>query len=870
MKLIRLHIENFGVLQNCDLELSDGLNVLHEKNGWGKSTLAVFIKAMFYGLPASTKRELDKNERKKYIPWQGGVYGGSLEFSCEKGDFRIERIFADKESGDTFSLYDLSTNKPSAAFSDKLGEELFGIDADGFERSTYLSQRTGFERSENISIQTKLGDLLEDVNDMGNYDAAVEELEKHRKFYRMTGNRGAIAEEEKKAFSLRAELEKCERVEKEAAEKQHARHACAEQITLAEAEERELLVKREKLDKAQKRRALLEEKGRMLNALSDLEGEKKAAEAVFCGFVPTEEELNAAKVTLDELREASAALRSVPDALPDAEELAALDALFASGVPQAEILDAQIAQNEKLFRMRETQKRINGELAAIPNDLRFSGGVPTPEAFEEQFHALDRAKEIRAEIEKTELRASQAQQTAAKRRKMRMGIGCAAAAVGVVLAVLSFLLSGVLATVLLVGGAVCAVAGGVAAAIFSRKNEEQKAMERAKAQLDAQEASYAKEILQAESFLLQCQTTPEGDLYRLLTELSIAAIQSRENVHRRRALREQLGEVCRAAEQLRARIAAFVAKYDREAEEAGFFGILTALRSDAERCRYLQREEQRRLAQKARAQERVVTLQAELRPFLKRYDALGSRGAAEIVSSVSDAYVVYRGLCDDYKKKERALREFIRQQELDRPLSDEDMISPEALAEEERALQKRLVDLRETQTRLTMELERLSGEIDRIPDLEAALKSTEERLQAYNQNFKTVTAAQKLLSEAKEALSTRYLGGMQKSFLEHLAEATEGDVPEAVIDSAFDVRTRAYGQSRELESFSRGRRDIIRFCIRLSLTEELYREGEVPFLLLDDPFVNLDEEHLASVQRMLEKLAQKYQVIHMICHEGRG
>lgn len=870
MKLLRLRIENFGVLQNCELELSDGLNVLHEKNGWGKSTLAVFIKSMFYGLPASTKRELDKNERKKYTPWQGGVFGGSLEFSCEKGSFRIERIFADKESGDTFALYDLSTNKPSDAFSKNIGEELFGIDADGFERSTYLSQRAGFERSENISIQSKLGDLLEDVNDMGNYDSAVEALEKRRKFYRMTGNRGAIAEEKQRMLSLRAELENCERVEQTAREKQSMRHAIAEQISEAQEQEALLQEKREKLVKAEQRRALLEEKGRMLGVLSELENERKRAEAGFCGFVPTEEELNAAKKTLDELREASATVRSVPESIPDAEELESLGALFSKGVPQTEALDAMIAQNEKLFRLRESQKRVNADLAAIPNDLRFANGVPTPEAFEEQFHALDRAKGILERVEQTELKATQEQQAAAGKRKLRMAIGCSVAAVGVILAVLSFFLDGILSTVLLSCGGAAIAVGCALVAIFSRKGEEQKAMERAAAEIEAQNATYAKELAQIEAFLAQCQTASDGDLYRTLTELSVAAIQSRANVHRRRSLREQLGEICRAAEQIRSRIATFVEKYDSDAEEAGFFGILTSLRGDAERYQYLCREEMRRRAQKEQAQARAVALQEELRPFLKRYDSTGSRAAAEIVASVSDSYVVYRGLCDDYRKKERALRDFIREKELDTPIPETDMISPEALAEEERTLQKTLTDLRETHTRLTMEIERLAGEIDRIPDLEAVLKSTEERLGEYERSCDTITATQKLLAEAKEALSTRYLGGMQKSFLEHLAEATDGDVPEAVIDSAFDVRTRAYGQSRELDSFSRGRKDIIRFCVRLSLTEELYREGEVPFLLLDDPFVNLDEEHLVAVQGMLEKLSQRYQIIHMICHEGRG
>ena len=71
MKLLRCHIENFGVLSGFDQEFAEGLNVLCRENGFGKSTLAAFIKAMFYGLPKSRTRSLTENERKRYDPWQG-------------------------------------------------------------------------------------------------------------------------------------------------------------------------------------------------------------------------------------------------------------------------------------------------------------------------------------------------------------------------------------------------------------------------------------------------------------------------------------------------------------------------------------------------------------------------------------------------------------------------------------------------------------------------------------------------------------------------------------------------------------------------------------------------------------------------------
>ena len=49
MKILKIHVEHFGCLSKQDISLAEGLNSVVEENGYGKSTLGMFIATMFYG-----------------------------------------------------------------------------------------------------------------------------------------------------------------------------------------------------------------------------------------------------------------------------------------------------------------------------------------------------------------------------------------------------------------------------------------------------------------------------------------------------------------------------------------------------------------------------------------------------------------------------------------------------------------------------------------------------------------------------------------------------------------------------------------------------------------------------------------------------
>ncbi|MBO5649194.1 MAG: hypothetical protein J6S76_04710, partial [Clostridia bacterium] len=180
-------------------------------------SLAAFLRAMLYGLPQTRKSDPDENERRKYAPWQGGAYGGTLIFSACGKCYRAERFFGVTSSkDDTFVLYDVMTGMRSTDFSANLGVELFGIDAQAFERSAYLPQKALSGGIDNESLTARLNRVLNSEEENGSYRTAVSVLDKQRQYYKKTGGRGRIAELEEKLAALQLELHEALSAQEEA------------------------------------------------------------------------------------------------------------------------------------------------------------------------------------------------------------------------------------------------------------------------------------------------------------------------------------------------------------------------------------------------------------------------------------------------------------------------------------------------------------------------------------------------------------------------------------------------------------------------------------------------------------------------------
>ena len=175
MKLIACHINNFGKLSDLNINFNDGVNVINQPNGWGKSTLAAFIRVMLFGFQNESRRDGFENERKRYKPWQKGIYGGELEFETAGIVYSVRRSFGTKSSEDDFALIRQDTGMLCEDFSEKIGEELFQIDGEGFSRTVFLSQND-CQTETTGSINAKIGNLAENTDDINNFESADKRL----------------------------------------------------------------------------------------------------------------------------------------------------------------------------------------------------------------------------------------------------------------------------------------------------------------------------------------------------------------------------------------------------------------------------------------------------------------------------------------------------------------------------------------------------------------------------------------------------------------------------------------------------------------------------------------------------------------------
>ncbi len=171
MYIEKIHIDTFGKLSDRDFVFERGVNIIEGENESGKSTLAAFIKFIFYGVPS--------RERAGVLSWQTGGAAGSITFSDGDKRYRIERALLG--SREAVQLVDADTNMVVRGALDGTtpGELFFGVGADMFTATAFVSQ-LGKTSPSGAKVSDGIENILFSADESVNTQKAISKLDAMR------------------------------------------------------------------------------------------------------------------------------------------------------------------------------------------------------------------------------------------------------------------------------------------------------------------------------------------------------------------------------------------------------------------------------------------------------------------------------------------------------------------------------------------------------------------------------------------------------------------------------------------------------------------------------------------------------------------
>ena len=865
MKLISCHIENFGGLSGFDMEFDAGLTVLRRENGFGKTTLAEFIRAMLYGFPRSSKNQ---NRRKKYRPWNGGKCGGHLTFEEGGRLYRIERTFGATPRGDTFNLIDLQTGQKCADFTEEIGVELFGLDADSFERSTYLPQNRDVGVLTTDSIRAKLGGLVEDENDVGGYEKAVKRLREKRSTYipyTATATRGAVAEAGREIAKIQQALDKAERsgedltrTEEEilrleaqkqnaqiqieqvrtaltAANEAAARLAHRQQMTRLETQHARAANEFQNLNSQYPQgvpdRQELDELSDAVERLARLSAQPTTAaddnaqrfveehQARFAEGVPTESQIAGMRQVCDDFGVVSAQLEACALSAEDRAELEQARAFFAPGVPEEEEISRHAAAMEEADRARQENLRLAAKTTVSEPKYKVPSPLTVP---------------------------------------VMAGLGVLAIIVGVIL------MPQTLGTVVLGVGVVALAAAGYLSLRTAVTRQVPGMDPRVQGLIRENEERAAALEASVQEFTLRYWNGPPAEGLRRIREQAsrLNTLGQREEsfAQRRAALMEERNEYNQT-------LRTFFSRYFPGGYSGSGYDLLARLQreSDAWTRALIQLEDREERMEQYRQESQLVA--AVLAACRERY-GLAPRNRDQVLRLRDDA----RRLGELEKTVADLSRQMVeyRAAHADALAGDvsENPGDPALLRDRERQLLKELDRMGKELLALQQRRDQFRTQADEAPELRDQLTRWQEKKAGDQERAAILDDTMEFLSKARDELSMAYMGPIRESFAGLMGRMTGESREKILVTPELEVRLERCGESRELSSFSAGQTDLVMLCMRLSLVDALFR-GTKPFVILDDPFINLDDEHTEEALKLLKDLSEDRQIIYLTCNSSR-
>ncbi|MBQ8914381.1 MAG: hypothetical protein IJ054_10125, partial [Lachnospiraceae bacterium] len=126
-----------------------------------------------------------------------------------------------------------------------------------------------------------------------------------------------------------------------------------------------------------------------------------------------------------------------------------------------------------------------------------------------------------------------------------------------------------------------------------------------------------------------------------------------------------------------------------------------------------------------------------------------------------------------------------------------------------------------------------------------------------------------MLEEAKAAFTKKYTEPIKSGFDKYYNKIEQIKDNTYELDANINLYRKELGLNRETRFLSSGYKDLAGLCMRMALIDAMYRK-ERPFIIIDDMFVNFDNDKLDMTLSLLNDISKEYQIIYFTCNESRA
>lgn len=883
MKIVSCFVRSFGTLKDTEFDFSNGLNTFLCDNGLGKTTLISFIKAMLYGLDYK-QGGAKFYERTRVLPWDGSDCGGSLTIEVSGKEYRIERSFGKKKTDDKFTLIDVDSMRESNDYDENIGEELFGVDKQSFEKSLYFGQ-SSLGTGITPSLNAKMGNISNVKDDMTRFDEAIKSIDNAKALYEKKSktNPGKIN-------VLDVEIKLCEEAINHIGVLEKAVFERKRSIDEKRIRIEDLVKTKEELSEKIKEAGKRKEKEGALFAkqeqLEKLEIERQKTLEYFGGSIPSEEEIERMQDTQRQLVEKTSRLEEIRGRLPGEERAEFLTSVFAG---ENRITD-QIIEKSHEEAKQIAKLRLSGEKTSLSeanerelSELKefFKEKLPTSEEIGGYLQLTERITKEDTRLQALDSSLREAENSLREAKEGAGGpyfvlglIGVILITAGVVLGL--FLPSGTISIIGLLAGLVVGTIMLVISIIFfhqervNRKRMVKFGEERVLSLKDRIRAS-ENEISDAKSkcsefvglFLPKSEEDILGKLMEIQRRLDDHGRLLKISEENKKDTAENTDALAELTMNLYTRLAGAEEKYGfnlhrDQNEEALLDMLVNDLREYDE---YLKNIE----AVKALEKE-IEDISESLALGLEKYKVEEDKTTSQILLALKGTLESANALLKQMKTLEEEII----------ILSEEGKNNEETSLEE---LQENMVMLDASYEPLVAdrakeeeELKRLLNEIEENEERSRRLPALQEKRDELTKRVHVLVETKRYLEQARDDFLSVYMkplrDGLDRYVGMFVPEGLSDDV-EIDLDMELNVKLLRKGQTLTGDYLSEGYKDLAALCARLALIDVLYK-GEKPPIFMDDPFTNLDEKKIQRALVILGQLSSKTQIVYFTCHESRA